>query len=115
MKLKHGVITTGVCPQIWYALGVADQIFRRHNCTLIVTSLMDGTHMRQSKHGSGEATDLRTRDLTIEVGNILFRELKSFLDPLGFDTVDERTRPGAPHFHIEWDPKPGEEWLTSVQ
>lgn len=111
MKLKQGVITEGVCPQLWWALGVADEIYRRHYKQLVVTSLRDGTHGEHSKHYLGQAADLRTRNLTHGEIDTLYAEIKSTLDPLGFDTVDER---GKLHLHIEFDPKPGENWLTFV-
>ena len=115
MKIKQGVITTGVCPQIWYAAGVVDAIYRNKSCLMVITSMVDGIHMSGSKHSTGEAMDIRTLGLTQSEGDIIYAQIKSLLDPQGFDTVDERNKPGVvAHFHIEFDPKAGEEWLQLV-
>ena len=110
MNLKHGVDATGVCPQIWYAAGVCKQLFTDRNYAFTITSMRDGVHSPHSKHYSGEAFDMRTRHLPPGVRSELFAKIKSVLDPLGFDTVDEHDT--KRHWHCEWDPKPGEKWLT---
>lgn len=109
MKLKRGVTTGGTEPQIYYAIGIAEMVYRYlFNKDLVVTSLTDSHADRpRSLHNQGLAVDLRTRDLTaVQVGTVTL-ELKRFLEPLGYDVVPE-----PDHIHIEFDPKTGEEWIV---
>lgn len=113
MKYKAGVISEGVQPQLWYALGVADEIYANHSvCELTVTSLRDGVHPKgvasgKDPHGKGLAADLRTRELAPgEAGEIVLN-LNHALYKLGYDIVLEKT-----HIHLEFDPEPGRsEWF----
>ena len=108
MKLKHGVNPKGVCREIWFYLGAADQIYRHnYSVELVITSLNDGVHSPNSLHKQGKAADLRTRYFTYKKVHQLHTHLRTLLDPLGFDTVLERD-----HIHVEWDPKEGEQFLT---
>ena len=109
MLLKQGVNPEGVCPQIWYAIGVVQRVYASWGEQLVITSLRDGTHGPRSKHPKGEAADYRTRDLDPSETTSIFHAIKSLLDPLGFDAVLEDD-----HIHQEWDPKEGENWLTFV-
>lgn len=57
-----------------------------------------------SLHYSGNAIDLRSRDLNpTQIKHILSR-LKSDLGP-NYDVVDETSKKSGPHFHVEYDPK----------
>jgi len=65
----------------------------------VITSVCDSQHSAKSKHWTGDAIDVRTRDFsTLELRRETFMRIK---DALGsdFDCVDE-----ADHFHIEYDP-----------
>ncbi len=114
MKAKKAVIITGVSFQIGYALGVAAMVYRNGGAEMIVTSVKDGVHGTDSLHAKGNAADLRTRSLSAEqLGDVLVN-LRRELEPIGFDVVDETSKPGSPHIHIEFDPKKGESFLTTV-
>ena len=65
----------------------------------IITSGRDGKHMKNSKHYTGEAIDLRTRDLTRGKAT---RLLKALRDKLGnkYDVILE-----TDHIHLEYDPR----------
>lgn len=69
-----------------------------------ITSGRDGLHKAGSLHYVGRAIDLRTRDLTDAEGDALVTALRWRL-PRQYDVVDERTKAGAPHIHVEYDPK----------
>jgi len=112
MNLKSGVNSDDIHPAIWYAAGVCRQIYSHYGKRFTITSLRDGLHSTTSKHYSGEAMDLRTYHLTQLEGQLIYLEMKLTLDPLGFDIVDERA--GKSHFHVEFDPKQGENWLTTT-
>lgn len=109
MRLKKGVKTEGAQGQTWYAIGIAEVVYRDVNLQLVVTSITDGKHKEGSLHYKGLAFDLRTRDLSeTEKQKILFR-LKYLLEPQGYDVLIE-----ADHIHIEYDPKKGETWQITV-
>lgn len=105
MILKDGVTQQGVVPQIWYAIGLADGIYRANGLRLVVTSLTDGEHMQNSLHYSGKAVDLRTRSVPHDLLRSVHGSLVTVLDPMGYDVILEQD-----HIHIEFDPKPGESW-----
>lgn len=106
LYLKPEVITEGVVPQIWFALGVAlelmDLVGQR---SLTVNSLRDGAHMAGSLHYEGKAADIHTVHLGDNARRTFNYWLKEALDPLGFDIVEETT---PVHTHIEFQPKAGE-------
>jgi hypothetical protein len=64
MILKQGVEQKEIALQIYYAIGVAEAVYRQRGMQLVVTSLNDGQHMKESLHYKGLAVDLRTRDLS---------------------------------------------------
>jgi hypothetical protein len=110
VKLKSGVESKSVSPALWWALGIADKVYRLSSVVeLVVTALTDGEHKTTSLHysrnspdGLGRAADLRTRGLDAVSGALIFNRLRSELVPHGFDVVNE-----GDHFHIEFDPKDG--------
>jgi hypothetical protein len=112
--LKPGVVTDGLSFQMGVAIGAAvalkRELFRKD---MTITSGHDSTHNPGSKHYKGEAIDIRSVDLTPEQVHVYFDALNSALDPLGFDVVLEGAGATAvttaPHIHIEWDPKTGEQ------
>ena len=121
MNFKRGVNTRTGSKRIWYAMGVIQAVYWMYGQSCVFTSLKDGNHGNASKHyeGEGEAVDVRTRDIPLNIGNMIFKTIKGLLDPLGFDTVDERLKdgkenPNGPHFHIEYDPKAGEALIKEV-
>jgi len=107
LQLKRGVRTEGVQAMIWFALGVAQEIYRALRKPLVVTSLTDSHAKRpKSLHNKGLGADLRTRHLTAPQVCQVHADLEAALGPLGFDVVLE-----TDHIHIEYDPKQGEAWL----
>lgn len=104
------VITTGLRPEMMFALGVASALKRKmFELNTVVTSLLDGEHNPGSLHPKGLAADIRTIDLTIEQRQAYMDALKSELEPVGFDVVPEiiGSTPVTTqqHTHIEFDPK----------
>lgn len=72
-------------------------IHRGQNFT--VTSLNDSKHMRGSLHYKGRAFDLRTRDLSGILPEVMKGKLEAVLGK-DFDVVVEND-----HIHVEYDPK----------
>ena len=91
-------VKSGVSPKnLIIAAALANESFTV-TFPVVITSGTDGTHMKGSKHYTGEALDMRTR-------NFPEGQLKPFMDRL-------QTRLGedyqlileVDHLHIEYDP-----------
>lgn len=112
LKLKDNtVMVSGLHPEMYFALGVAEYSFSAYGEECVITAALDGEHNPGSKHPLGLAVDIRNANLETEIRLGLFLKLKR-LERYGFDVIDEK--PGqtgkttAGHFHIEYDPKAGE-------
>lgn len=98
MIIKEGVSLAGIQPTIVLALLVTEQVFLNRGELLVVTSALDGVHMRGSLHYVGAAVDVglppsnvapTVADIAIQLGD-------------NYDVVLE-----AGHIHIEFQPKVG--------
>ena len=98
MQLKPGVRIHGLRPELMIALIVANDLWRELGQDLVVTSVIDGEHMRGSNHWKGMAADLRIWNLD---GHIAASKLSARLGA-DFDVVLE-----SDHIHVEYDPKLG--------
>ena len=99
MKLKKGVRIHGICDEISFVMTAIEGVYLEHGAEAVVTSAIDGTHSRKSKHYSGQAIDLRTRNVDTEHHRPLTAALQAAVGE-DFDVVLERD-----HIHLEWDPK----------
>lgn len=101
MRLKDGVITTGIRPEIVVALVAADGVYARNGLELVVTSITDGKHSLTSLHYAGSAADLRTNNIPAQKRELIAQQIR---DALGsspdYDVVLEDT-----HIHVEYQPK----------
>jgi len=101
MKLKKGVNPLRLQPEMVLALMVAENVWFDNGQELVVTSLNDSEHSRQSLHYSGNAADLRIRYFAPNQHGSIEQQLR---DALGnnpdYDIVLEAT-----HIHIEYQPK----------
>ena len=99
MELKAGVVLS-LSPEMAKALHAIERehlrVVGRH---AIITSGRDGTHRPDSLHYSGNAVDIRSRDLSVEKKYLLASALKTALG-IRFDVIVEHD-----HIHIEYDPK----------
>ena len=109
MRLKTGTTQDGVQPAVWYAIGIAERIYAVEGCQLVITSLTDSKHMKDSFHYRGLAFDIRTRDLNANKLDIIYRNLLHALGPIGYDVILEKD-----HIHIEYDPKMNQNWQQTV-
>lgn len=114
--LKPGVTSDDVCREVWYAIGVSQEVYATFGATLTVTSLTDGKHNCGSLHPSGKAVDLRVINLSEDERLKAFDIIKKKLEPLGFDVCWEGGVGATPattgsHIHCEFDPKQGETFL----
>lgn len=111
MKYKDGVIVSmtkmvGNTPvhlsasrEVMDAMSVADQLsLKISGKEMVVTSLLDGVHSKNSLHYTGNAFDMRVWIYTEKQKKTLFYQLKKKLG-INFDVLDEET-----HLHVENDP-----------
>lgn len=109
MNAKHSVKLGDAGFAIGYAVGIAEIIYEFHGAKMVVTSLDDSTHSKNSLHYKGLAVDLRTNNLSADQRGRIFQSLKEKLEPLGYDCIDE-----GDHFHVEHDPKGAETFIKRV-
>lgn len=84
---------------IWRAVAATWYNYFGLDLIPVVTSVCDGRHMKNSKHYEGMATDVRSKNLSSEEGEMVCQYLRKILGR-DFDVVIETT-----HIHIEYDPK----------
>jgi hypothetical protein len=105
--LKSGVRTVGIQVETAIALMQAQSIYEDFEIEggLVVTSLTEGRHSRESFHYYGYAADLRTSPFFIGSGGVpddvlpdLLHALREELEPSGWQVIYEAT---PPHIHIE--------------
>ena len=99
LALKAGVRILGMKPETVLGLLIAASVYWSHGKTVTVTSGIEGSHSRGSKHYAGMAFDLRTSHLLTSEREAIEKDLKASLGA-DFDVVFEGN-----HFHIEYDPK----------
>ena len=80
-------------------LDVVSSVWSLNGLTPTVTSGVDGTHMAQSKHYSGDAIDFRTRDVDPVKLRAMITTVRSRLGS-DYDVIPE-----TDHLHVEYDPK----------
>lgn len=106
MIFKTGVVAWNLHFELDFIMrdgGLLDEVFREYagrDC--IITSVREGTHMKNSLHWKGRALDARANDLDEDVQHMIFHELQ---DRLGssFDVVLHGVGANI-HYHIEYDP-----------
>lgn len=94
--LKEGVRLLGIRPEMVFAIMVSESIYGTVPETLVVTSVVDGQHMRASLHYVGAAADF---SLPQHNAIVVRQRLAEALGP-DFDVVLEDD-----HMHVEWQPK----------
>ena len=96
MRFKPGISIEGIKPELLAGLMVADDIFHREfKAEMTITAVTDGKHMTNSKHYTGHAVDIRTRDLSRP--EAILSRLNQELDEW-YDIVME-----SDHIHFEYD------------
>ena len=99
--IKQGVKARGLQPEIALAVAEAREVYREFNAEIVITSLLDGEHMKGSKHYDGQAVDLRVRHLSRSDWSTVASRIRVALGP-EYDVVLEAEKL---HIHIEFDPK----------
>lgn len=96
MILKSGVDIAGIKPELIIGLMIADSVFTSFDQRMVVTSVTDGQHMKDSLHYEGLAADIRLPQM--ELRRAIFNTLSDFLGN-DWDLIQE-----PDHIHIEYDP-----------
>ena len=95
-------------PQILLAIEVAHGQFMRRTTEMVITSVNDGTHGKNSLHAIGHAFDIRVHNLQAtkeEIENLALDILEALGGPVGpFDVVVESLGTPNAHIHIEYQP-----------
>ena len=112
MKYKDGVIVSmtkmvrnnpvhlSASREVMDAMSIADMLsLKISGKEMVVTSLLDGVHSKNSLHYTGNAFDMRVWIYTEKQKKAIFYQLKKKLG-INYDVVDEET-----HLHIEFDKK----------
>ncbi len=105
LSFKPGVRLFGLQPEMLWALDRCVDVWPTN---VTVTSARGDKHSRQSLHYSGNAVDLRTRDLNDEQIRAVVLRLRQVLGKR-FDVLYEGN-----HIHIEHQPKDAHEYLTKM-
>lgn len=104
---KPGVILRGLDRRMWPAIRTAAAVWLAHGRALVITSGLDGTHRKGSRHYVGLALDVRSRDMGAGERSLIARELRENLGD-GFRVLVERD-----HIHLEHAPaSPGDSKLA---
>lgn len=104
MQFKNGVTlpTEGLnCTDIICAMANIEGIFNRYRIQFVITSIYDGNHMKGTLHATGQAFDVRTRDMASTEGlaKLITRQIQIVLG-VAWDVILEDD-----HIHIEHDPR----------
>jgi hypothetical protein len=71
--------------------------------SVVITSVSDGTHSRNSRHYFGEAVDVRSKNFHSRAAKLLFlRRVLNRLGP-GYQGILEGEGTPNEHFHLEYD------------
>jgi hypothetical protein len=105
IRIKAGVRTLGMLPQVSLAIQTAAFVWLKHGAPeLVVTSVIEGRHRRASIHYTGAAVDLRTHNLPPTSKHEAVGELRERLAD-DFDALLENEGEPEEHVHVEYQPK----------
>jgi hypothetical protein len=97
MLLKNNVKLFGVKCEIILAMQIVDDVYKDFEEELVITSVMDGKHSKNSLHYKGYAFDCRIWYFDKNELPVVIEEIKKRLTK-EFDVVLEKD-----HIHIEYD------------
>lgn len=91
-------------PEIFSAIATAADVWENFGASeLIVTSLCDGAHRQGSFHYTGDAADIRTKNLPSSAAKRNARDLLAGRLGKDFDVILEDLGGANEHMHVEHD------------
>lgn len=91
-----------VTPQILAALKLMESIWARYGYILVVTSANDLTHSPGSLHYKGEAVDLRSKGLPLNVKDAILNDLqRTFPTSQNWYAILEQRGGDNEHYHVQ--------------
>ena len=96
LSLKPGVRVGGLQPEILLGVVALNDIYTQGGYHMVLTAVTDGKHMEGSLHYEGQAVDVRTRDISPTVLNLMAKNAREALGP-DYDIVLE-----GDHLHMEY-------------
>lgn len=101
-EFKPGVIIQGLKPVMFHLIVYVSNLhFKLFNPKkMVITSVLDGKHMKGSRHYRGLAIDVRINDKSKDEVHRFYYTLTYDSNLKDYDIVLEKD-----HIHIEYDPK----------
>lgn len=100
IALKSSARIRGVTTEALFAMRAAEGVFEDRKLGLVTfTSVTDGKHSPGSKHYTGHAFDIRTRDIPADQWQLVAGDIRERIGT-EYDVVVEKD-----HIHVEFDPK----------
>ena len=96
IRLAPNVRAQGIRPELLLGLMIASNLCAEHGIAAVVTSIVDGLHMRNSLHYTGAAVDFDIGDPPNR--SVFASELRGRLGR-EYDVIDEED-----HIHVEYQP-----------
>jgi hypothetical protein len=97
LQIKQGVNVQGVSNEILLALMAVESLFDEEGVDLVITSIRDGEHSRNSKHKLGYAVDIRTRDIAEDRLSLFTQQIRSALTDEYYVALE------LDHIHIQYN------------
>ena len=95
----RGAKVNGIQPEMVLAFLIASSLYDNYVVKCVMTEATGGKHSEGSLHYVGLAIDLRTRDMTEKMAEVIVKKVKEALGDQ-YDVVLEKD-----HIHIEFQPK----------
>lgn len=100
MRLKSNLTRPAPGHALAIAFIVAADVYREYEIECVITSIMDGVHSETSLHYSGNAFDLRIKNIPAAIGaSTIANEIRTRLNH-HYDVILEKD-----HIHIEYQPR----------
>ena len=96
MKIKKGVIMTGLNPVMRKVMVVTEKLYKKHGKHSVITSALDGVHSPGSAHYFGYALDYRIWNVGKTVAKQIAHMLQTKLGSDYYVLLEHN------HIHVQW-------------
>ena len=105
ISLKRGVRVLGLRPELLLAVVVTESVYASLGHALVITSAIDGTHMRASEHYTGLAFDGRLNNLEPIADRATIAAAVRVALGADYDVIHESPGTTNEHLHVQYNPK----------